>query len=218
MDKEKITSVEIEGLKREKLESELKYLKTQINPHFFFNAMNNIYSMAYIGDKSVPEKIAMLSDMMRYVLYECESDYIPLNREIDYINNYVEFQQLKTEGEQNIHFICDNHDGNYLIAPMLLIPFVENGFKHSKIAKDKNAFVEIVIKQDEEMFSFSVTNNYSEVAPNPNCKGKSGIGIDNVRNRLHLIYPERHKLDISKNNGKHTIYLELYKHEQGKKI
>lgn len=211
IDKQEKTNIELETLKRGKAESELKFLKTQINPHFLFNALNNIYSMAYTGDKSAPEKITMLSDMLRYVLYDCESDYISLYKEVDYINSFMEFQQLKTEKRQNIRFDIGNYDENYQIAPMLLVTFVENGFKHSKIEKDKNGFVNITISQTPEKFYFFVENSIPVEAAVPTPETKRGIGIENAKNRLNLLYPKKHKLEISNSNNIYKVELELYK-------
>ncbi|MGQ1948632.1 sensor histidine kinase [Geofilum sp. OHC36d9] len=208
--KQEKTNIEIETLKRDKAESELKFLKTQINPHFLFNALNNIYSMAYTGDKSAPEKITMLSDMLRYVLYDCESEFISLYKEIDYISSFLEFQQLKTEKRQNITFYAGPYDDNYQIAPMLLVTFVENGFKHSKIEKNKQGFVTIHLSQTDEKFYFSVENSVPDNVPQSK-KFNRGIGIDNARNRLNLLYPAKHKLNIISEANFHKIELELYK-------
>jgi two-component system LytT family sensor kinase len=211
VEKQEKTNVEIETLKREKAESELKFLKTQINPHFLFNALNNIYSMAYTGDKSAPEKITMLSDMLRYVLYDCESDYISLYKEVDYINSFLEFQQLKTEKRQNITFNIGSYDENYQIAPMLLVTFVENAFKHSKIEKDKSGFVRILLSQSDGKFHFIVENSIppQQIAMKP--KQNKAIGIENARNRLELLYPKKHELVIIHDENNYKIVLKLYK-------
>lgn len=190
IEKQEKINIEMESLKRDKAESELKFLKTQINPHFLFNALNNIYSMAYTGDQSTPEKITMLSDMLRYVLYDCESDYISLYKEVDYIHSFLEFQQLKTEKRQNITFNAGPYDDNYQIAPMLLVTFVENAFKHSKIEKDKNGFVAINLSQTDDKFYFSVENSIPADQPQPPTGSARGIGIENARNRLSLLYPK----------------------------
>ncbi len=210
-DKQEKNNIEIETLKREKAESELKFLKTQVNPHFLFNALNNIYSMAYTGDESTPEKITMLSDMLRYVLYDCESDYISLYKEIDYINSFLEFQQLKTEKRQNINFEVGMHDENYQIAPMLLVTFVENAFKHSKIEKDKSGFVNIRLHQNAGEFHFSVENSIYSNQLEANTGKNKGIGIENARNRLELLYPQKHKLTIIHDENRYNIVLKLYK-------
>ncbi len=213
LEKEKKSKVEIEKLKRDKSESELKFLKTQINPHFLFNALNNIYSLAYSEDKKVLDKIAMLSDMLRYVLYDCESDYIPLDMEIEYINSFIEFQQLKTEHEQNIHFTVNNNSLNKQIAPMLLAPLVENGFKHSRIEDTPAGFVDIQLTADSEKLCFIVCNSIPDkkkVSTKLNKEG--GIGIDNIMSRLKLIYPQKHLFEIDNTSSKvYTVKLELYK-------
>lgn len=210
-DKQEKNKVEIETLKREKAESELKFLKTQINPHFLFNALNNIYSMAYTGDESTPEKITMLSDMLRYVLYDCESDMISLYKEVDYINSFLEFQQLKTEKRQNISFDVGSYDENYQIAPMLLVTFVENAFKHSKIEKDKTGFVNIALNQNSEEFCFRVENSIPPKTLFPKTQNKRSIGIENVKNRLNLVYPNKHKLKIINEKNTYKVILKLYK-------
>jgi len=216
MNKEKITKIEIEQLKREKAETELKFLKMQINPHFLFNALNNIYTMAYIGDKSAPEKIATLSNMLRYVLYDCESDYIPINKEIEYIEDYIEFQQLKTENEQNITFHYNKEHENYMIAPMLLIPFIENAFKYSKVEKDPSGYVSIFLSMSDEGLSFIVKNSSTELS----LQGKSskGIGIENVKNRLELLYPGKFKLYVRAEEREFSTYLHLRNNESRRKI
>jgi LytS/YehU family sensor histidine kinase len=218
MEKEKRTKIEIEELKREKAESELKFLKTQINPHFLFNALNNIYTMTYIGDKSAHEKIATLSDMLRYVLYDCESDLIPLDKEVKYISSYIEFQQLKTERKQNITFLYNKENENYMISPMLLIPFIENGFKHSGIEKDRSGFVSILLSQTKEKLLFTVKNSHSgEKMPVKPPKDR-GIGIENVINRLELLYPGKYLLDVRADNHEYSIYLELFSNEFKREI
>lgn len=209
-EKEEQSKTKIEELIRDKAVSELKFLKMQINPHFLFNALNNIYTMSYIGDKSAHEKIARLSDMLRYVLYECESELIPLIKEIEYIESYIDFQQLKTEAPQNISFHYQVEQENCLVAPMLLIPFVENAFKHSKIEKFKNGFVNISLIQSREKLIFEVKNSFpiEENLVRSTIKS-SGIGIKNVENRLELLYPGKHRLNIESSGNIYKVYMEL---------
>ncbi len=210
-------AVEMATLKREKAESDLRFLKTQINPHFLFNALNNIYSMAYTGDEAVPEKITMLSDMLRYVLYDCESDTISLYKEIDYISSFLEFQQLKTEQRQNITFDLEIEEENFQIAPMLLVPFIENAFKHSKIEKEKNGFVNISITQNRDKFTFKVVNSKPKEALYAKSNQPKGIGIENAYNRLNLLYPNRHYLKIDTFEDRFEVILELEKKYVGRK-
>lgn len=203
--KERDTQKKMESLKNEKAETELKFLKAQINPHFLFNALNNIYTIAYIGDKTTPDKIAMLSEMLRYVLYDCNSEYVPLERELEYLKNYIAFQQLKTETEQRIVMNVDVENVQARIAPMIMIPFVENAFKHSGIIKDKKGFVEMKIKQEDHKLSFSVRNSIVEGRPESN-RLNSGIGIENLENRLRLLYKNKFSLNVvEKRNEYYTI-------------
>ena len=211
LDKEKKTIALIEDLKRDKIESELRFLKMQINPHFLFNALNNIYSLAYSEDKRVPEKIAMLSEMLRYVLYDCETEYISLGMEIRYIQNFIDFQQMKTENPQNITLTNNNYQADKRISPMLFAPLVENAFKHSKIEEDPLGFVHISITTAKQKILFEVKNS---IPANPRIpsqlnRGK-GIGIDNIKNRLKFLYPQKHELIIDNNQTHFTVKLELY--------
>ena len=212
VEKEKKTKIEIEKLKRDKIESELRFLKTQINPHFLFNALNNIYSLAYSEDKKVPDKISMLSEMLRYVLYDCESDYIPLDMEIEYIKNFIEFQQMKTEKRQNIRIEVDKHLQNIQIAPMMLAPLVENGFKHSHIEEDPSGFVDIKLDVNDNRLYFVVRNSIPNRGKiSSKLHREKGIGNDNLKNRLNLIYPGKHQFLIEKSPSAYTVKLELYK-------
>ncbi len=207
-DKKKIHENEIEKLKNKNLENNLQFLKMQINPHFLFNALNNIYSMSYMGDKSTPETINKLSDMLKYVLYDCESEFIPIQKEIEYINNYIDFQQMKTEKKQNINFTHHLENENFLIAPMLIIPFIENAFKHSKIDRYKNHVVNISIHQSNNKLELNICNDFIESQSLiSNSKHYKGIGIKNVVNRLNLLYQDSYTLDITKDNHQYNVKL-----------
>ncbi len=209
-EKKKIHEEEIEKLKRKNLENNLQFLKMQINPHFLFNALNNLYSMSYMGDKSTPEKINKLSDMLKYVLYDCESKFIPIHKEIEYIKNYIDFQQMKTEIPQKINFNYNLENENFLVAPMLIIPFIENAFKHSKIDRYKNHTVNININQHAKKADILIYNNYIESSSlTDNAKKYRGIGIKNVVNRLNLLYPKSHFLNISQENNQFKVELTI---------
>jgi sensor histidine kinase YesM len=206
--KERDAQKQMEVLKTEKTETELKFLRAQINPHFLFNALNNIYTITYIGDKTAPEKIAMLSDMLRYVLYDCNADLVPLGQEVKYLKNYIAFQQLKTEKEQRIDMDLQVENYNIRIAPMILMPFVENAFKHSRIIKDKKGFVEMKLKQKGDNFSFAVKNS---IPPNKTegNSSNSGIGIENLKSRLKLIYDDRFSLTTEDNGNTYYVNLKI---------
>lgn len=206
--KEKDTQNQMEVLKTEKTETELKFLRAQINPHFLFNALNNIYTIAYIGDKTAPDKIAMLSDMLRYVLYDCNSDYVPLEKELKYLENYIAFQQLKTEKEQRISMDLKVENSHARIAPMILMPFVENAFKHSGIIKEKKGFVALKLRQKDSCFFFSVRNSIPSIKREGNSSN-SGIGIENLESRLKLIYKNRFSLTTDDSGNEYFVKLKI---------
>ena len=193
-------------LKEEKLGTEIKLLKAQINPHFFFNALNNIYSLAYTKAKNAPESILKLSEMLRYVFYDCSNDKVKLVAEIEYISNFIAFQQMKSEHEQNIQFIksCDKADLN--IAPMIFIPFIENAFKYSKIEEFIEAYVKITLNNDEQYLIFEIENSIP--VERKSLQG-NGMGIKNVRQRLDLLYPEKYILDIKENSNMFSVILKI---------
>ena len=198
---------QIYSLEKLQTETELKFLKSQINPHFLFNALNNIYTFSYTGDKSAPDKILMLSDMLRYVLYDCKNENVPLSRELDYLNSYIEFQQLKTEQKQNISFKIEKITKGIQIAPMILIPFIENSIKHSKIGVDKTAWISGSISITNNKMRFLIKNSVPEIPSQNWLNSEGGIGLSNVKKRLELLYPQKHIVDISDNQKEYSIDL-----------
>lgn len=209
LEKERDNIKHIKELEQLQGETELKFLKSQINPHFLFNALNNIYTISYIGDKSAPQKILMLSDMLRYVLYDCKSDKVPLGREIEHIQNFIAFQQMKTESPQDIGVDIRDFDEGAQLAPMVLIPFVENSFKHSKIDVDKAAYVRIVFSGSGSRLNFEIRNSLPEVAPQKWLNADGGIGLSNVRKRLELVYPDKHKLLVRTSKTEYSVNLSI---------
>ena len=179
-------------LSEEKLSTEVRLLKAQINPHFIFNSLNNIYSLAYSKSDQAPEAVLKLSEMLRYVYYDCSRDEVTLSAELDYIKNYIAFQQMKSPHNQNIILESDGVNEGFRIAPMLFIPFVENSFKYSKIEDQNDASVKIELSTEGNELLFKIANTHPE---NGNSPG-SGMGIENVRNRLVLTYPGKHELKI----------------------
>ena len=181
-------------LMEEKLETEMKLLKAQINPHFIFNALNNIYSLSYMQSQKAPESVLKLSEMLRYVFYDCSKDRVPLSAELNYIENFNAFQQMKSEYEQNIELKMEKELGHIEIAPMLFIPFLENAYKYSRIEENEDAYVKILISSDNGKVQLSIKNSISQ---NVKSSHGSGIGIKNVKHRLDIIYPGKHELIIN---------------------
>lgn len=188
-----------ERLRTEKLSAELRYLKTQINPHFLFNAINNIYSMVYMKNEQAPENILKLSEMLRYVLVDCQAEVIPLHKEIKNIENYVDFQSVTLGTKANISFEIDVEQPDFMIVPMLMQPIVENCFKYSRLNSNPNGFVRIRIKQKGDRLVFETLNSISGV--NVVDTRKSGIGIENVKRRLDLYYNNDYEFDYGKKDN-----------------
>lgn len=184
--------------KAELKESELKFLKMQINPHFLFNSLNNIYALSVTNSDKTQAGIHTLSLMLRYVLYESELPKVSLSKELEYIRHFIELFKLKSSEEYNIKFIEDIKSENIMIAPMLLVPFIENSFKHSGIEKRGNSFVNISLGADDKKIEFSVENSLPSEQLITDSHG--GIGLENVKKRLNILYPETHILDIKKTN------------------
>ncbi|MFT5892983.1 MAG: two-component system LytT family sensor kinase [Dokdonia sp.] len=181
--------------KTETLETELKLLKSQINPHFLFNALNNIYALSAIDAGKTQESISYLSNMLRYVLYECERPFVTLQKEVDYIEDYIKLFSLKSSKTYPIETHFTMADTSIVIAPMLLIPFVENAFKHSTIESIKDTFIKIHIDANQDTITFKIENT---IAPNNTKKDDvGGIGLENVKKRLAILYPENHTLHVS---------------------
>ncbi len=193
-------------LSEEKLKTELKLLKAQINPHFIFNALNNIYSLSYMQSEKAPESVLKLSEMLRYVFYDCSKDRVNVNSEIKYIRNFTAFQQMKSEEMQNIMLTIQLKNSLTEVAPMLFIPFIENAFKYSRIEEYKEAFVKINITQKEDTLIFYICNNI----PTDNIPlSGSGMGIKNVQHRLDIIYPNKYQLDIKTKDNQYIVQLAL---------
>jgi sensor histidine kinase YesM len=194
------------ALEKTKLETELAFLKTQINPHFLFNTLNNIYSLAYLKDDLAAPMIAKLSDMLRYVLYECNEKRVPLNKEVDFLKNYVDMQAIKAESTLVTDFYAENVSETDLIAPLILINFVENAFKHTHW--DTHAYVNVNLEVTEDKTVIFEVNNSKNDALLPK-KQHQGIGIDNTKKQLEVNYPNRYSLKIEETDNNYLVLLKI---------
>lgn len=194
--------------KNETLQTELKLLKSQINPHFLFNALNNIYALAAINTEKTQQSISYLSDMLRYVLYECEHRLVALDKEILYIQNYIKLFSLKRSVQYPIHTVFDIQSESIRVAPMLFIPFVENALKHSNIENIHQSFINISLYADTRIIDFSVENSIPQVGIHKDKIG--GIGIDNVKRRLDILYPKQHQLELQQDQKMFKVTLKLF--------
>jgi len=191
----------------EKLEAELKFLKSQINPHFLFNALNNIYALTVIKSDQAPDNLLKLSGMLRYMLYDCKADRVPLGKEIEYLHHFIDLNLLKDSRGLNVQVQLDESRPALSIAPMLLIPFVENAFKHSKIEDRANGWIRIHLKTTANQIHFTVENSVPESVHAKDQVG--GIGLKNVRRQLELLYPEHHELTIESETDTFRVSLVL---------
>jgi len=207
------TEEQITSLKKElgKSDANLGFLKSQINPHFLFNALNTLYGTA-LQEKAerTGEGIQKLGDMMRFMLQENTQDKIPLSRDIDYLNNYIELQKLRTSISVDIVIKTEieEHFTTLQIAPMLLIPFVENAFKHG-ISLQSPSHIKVTLQTKGDMLYFDVHNSIHLKADGDPEKLQSGIGLPNVRQRLELFYPKKHELIIRESAKEFFVHLTL---------
>ena len=207
---EKIIS---DQLKSEKLDMELRYLKSQINPHFLFNALNNIYSMVYTHDDNAADGVLKLSEMLRYVLVDCQAEIIPLSKEINYIENFIDFQMMRMGGERDVVLEQDIEKEDFMIAPMLLQPIIENCFKYSRLETHPEGYVHVSIHQSGNSFRFvaenTIASNAMPFVGNGGVERKSGIGQKNVQQRLMLHYGESYNFDIEQDTETYKVKIEL---------
>lgn len=187
------------NLENEKLSAELSFLKSQINPHFLFNSLNNIYSLAYRKSDMTPQAILKLSEMMRYMLQESNEPGVELAKEIRYIENYIELQRLRFRDGGNVQLRVSGSEDGKFIAPLILIPFIENAFKHG-LATDPVFPISIEIALRPGWLELKVSNRRSD----QNKDESSGIGLQNVTRRLELLYKNRYQLHI---NDADKIYI-----------
>ncbi len=190
----------------EKLNTELSFLKSQVNPHFFFNTLNNIYSLAVVRSEKTAPAVMKLSAIMRYILTETQHDLVPLSNEVDFIHNFIDLQKVRLTDKVILNFSAEGYDENLLIAPLLFIPFVENAFKYGVSTKESSN-INIEIKTEGHKILFSSVNYI--VGSENNLMENTGIGINNVKRRLELMYPGKHKLTTVEKDNYYTVHLEI---------
>jgi len=196
-------------IEQQKLEAELKTLKGQLNPHFLFNSLNNIYSLALINSNKVPELILKLSDLMRHIIYDSKENYILIEKELEFVNNFIELQRIRTSDQTKIKYNIVGKIPSAKIAPLLFEPFIDNAFKHGLPGTDNEDFIHITFSfNNSDYLSFTLANNYEESFYKKNKN--SGIGLENVKQRLKLLYSvNEYNLKITTDNHIHTVLLQL---------
>ncbi len=196
------------ALENEKLTSELRFLKAQINPHFLFNTLNNLYYLAFNNSPNTTEVIAKLSQMMRYMLYDSNHPKVSLNKEIEYIQNYISLEKLRFEKDVPIEFEVEGNTAGVTIVPLVLITFLENAFKHGVSNTAKNSWIKAKINVAKGVCHYEVAN--SKIAESgKTVKEKSGIGLQNVKRRLDLSYPDNYEIEVADKEDSYTVGLKL---------
>lgn len=191
-------------LESKKTTAELSLLKNQINPHFFFNTLNNLYGLTIEKSDDAPNVVLKLSDMMRYTIYMAKEDFVSLKDEVDYLKNYIELHKIRYQKKVDIQFSYSNLS-DYQIAPLLYIIALENAFKHGAEKLTENAYIHIHISTNDGVILFEIENNFEK----PRSKQNFGIGLDNLKQRLQLLYPKKHQLMIESTNSVYKFVLKL---------
>lgn len=197
-------------LEKEKLETELNFLKHQFNPHFLFNTINSIFFLIHKNPDMASASLAKFSELLRYQLYECNDKQILLSKEISYMENSIELEKLRQNDNVEVTLKMDLEDSSqWGIAPFILMTFVENAFKHVSKHADKPNWIRIFLNQEQEQLDFSVSNSTSDIVNN-DIVHYGGIGLKNVQRRLDLIYPGQYSLDIQHSNNSFDVRLQLH--------
>jgi two-component system LytT family sensor kinase len=197
-----------EELTRKNTDIELSLVKSQLNPHFLFNTINNIDILIGIDANRASQYLNKLSDIMRFMLYETKSEMIPVSKEIEYITKYIELQKIRTSIPNYVNFIVNKHDNDFMITPMVFIPFVENAFKHSEDRKEENAIrINIVASDSFVLFECS---NFFRINESENGSD-SGLGNDLIKRRLELLYPNNHELSMEEEGEIFHVKLKITK-------
>ncbi len=187
-------------LKNEKKKNELLHLKSQVNPHFFFNTLNNLYGLVEEDKQKAQKLILKLSDMMRYSIYEGQRDFVTLEQEIEYLKNYIELHKMRYHKQTKVNFDYNVKDKTSVIMPLLFIILLENAFKHGIENLRKEAYINIQISSTSNQIDFSIENNFDPAE----VTSEKGIGLQNLKRRLELVYPHKHSLSF-------TVIENLYK-------
>jgi len=199
-----------ELLEKEKQKTvvELKALKAQINPHFFFNTLNSIYSMALDKDDRLPGTVLQLSDLMRYFLYVSRDNFIPLEKDLTVVKEYIALQKLRSNAQLDIETKISGEISDQQIAPLLLITFLENAFKHGAKGSSGNTFIKLDIKVEKNKLNFTLENNKG-IIDKVNTGDHNGLGLENVKRQLELLYPGKHLLNIKDEQDRFVVALQL---------
>ena len=197
---------EVDELKIAIQESELQFLNSQINPHFLFNNLNNLYSYAIVNSPKTPSIILELSAVLRYMLYECKEKYVPLAKEVKQLENFINLNEMQIEERGEVVFSKKNIESGFQIAPLILMVFIENAFKHSTASQSEDIKIEVSLElKSDNALEFVCKNSFQKISNTDNLA--KGIGLENVKKRLNLIYPNSHQLTIQQTENEYHVNL-----------
>lgn len=197
-------------LAKEKLETELNFLKGQIHPHFLFNTLNNLYSLILKKSDSAPEVVIKLSELLRYLIYDTQNKEVALNKEVMNIRNYIALEKIRFGSRLDVSFHTFGDLSGPTIAPLLILPVIENSFKHSTNEETEKAWITIELSTINNIFTVKVENNLSESKKlQYKNKTSTGLGLTNLKRRLELLYPDNHELKIKQSDDSFLVILNL---------
>lgn len=200
-----LQNTQLANLKNEKLETELSFLKSQINPHFFFNTLNNLYALTLENSKAAPGVILKLSDLMRYTIYDGKESAVLLGQEVTFIENYLELQKIRLHKKSEITFQQNISNLKLEIPPLLFVIFLENAFKHGVETLRDNAIVDLQLTEKEGVIKFYALNNYDH----EERQNSGGLGLENIKRRLKLLFGDAYKLEIVDQENTYRVYLAI---------
>lgn len=197
-------------LAEEKLQAELNFLKAQVHPHFLFNTLNNLYALTLKSSKEAPEVVLKLSDLLSYMLYDCTADTVPLDKEVRLVEDYIALEKIRYGDRLNVNFNLFGEINGRAIAPLMILPFIENAFKHGVSEELDDSWISIDLTLKPENLTLKVENSKSiQEVTEDRFEYKQGIGLTNVKRRLEILYPEQYQLDIHESSESFLVVLKL---------
>jgi hypothetical protein len=195
-------------LQNEQLRSELNFLRAQVNPHFLFNTLNNLYTLTLTQDQRAPQMVAQLSELMRYLIYDSSTTRVKLLRELDLLRSYIELQQLQHDEAKNVDLYVEGVKNQHQIAPLLLITFLENSFKHGDLATNPHGWITVsAVVEEDGRLQMTIANSVRPTTTQSTVP--AGIGLDNARRQLELNYPESHHLHVERREDEFRVELTI---------
>ena len=202
-----LNKIKKEQLEKQAVQTELHYLKSQINPHFLFNTLNNIHTLVYKQAATAPEAVMQLASLMRYMIYESNAPTVPLSREITYLQDYINLQQLRYKKAPVVDLKIEGDTYTCFVAPLLFIHFLENAYKHSPARLEPHD-IQVKVEIKENTLIFNIQNPVVTKQGNI-LEETCGIGLPNIKKRLQLLYPDKHTLEISSDDNRYTVMLKI---------